>query len=213
VNDAAVLLSGGMDSAALAYWLHPAFAITVDYGQAAAAAELRASAALCAEIGLRHEVIRADCSAVGAGDMAPTATDLPAGFEPPGPDWWPFRNQLLVTLGAGRAVRLGVRRLLLGTVRTDARFADGRPEFFARLNDLLAVQEGGLSVVAPASAMTSAELVARSGIPPDVLAWSHSCHKSENACGRCRGCVKRSEVWQAVCGEAVDGDGPAASER
>lgn len=43
-NKKAILLSGGMDSIALAYWLRPEVAITLDYGQKAAEAEIAAAA-------------------------------------------------------------------------------------------------------------------------------------------------------------------------
>ncbi len=66
----AILLSGGMDSIALAYWLRPAFAFTMDYGQAAAAAEIDASVQIAHDLGIDHEVIRVDCSSLGSGDMA-----------------------------------------------------------------------------------------------------------------------------------------------
>lgn len=192
----AVLLSGGIDSVALAYWHRPAVVITVDYGQVAAPAEVRAAAAIAAALNIRHEVIRADCSAVGCGDMAPSRRA--ALNAAPSPEWWPYRNQLVVTLAAARAVALGVRTLLIGTVRSDSRFADGRPEFMEALNRLLSVQEGRLGLTAPAIALSSADLVRVSGVPLDLLAWSHSCHVSENACGRCRGCQKRAEVWQEL---------------
>jgi len=194
--NAAVLLSGGIDSVALAYWHRPAVAITVDYGQVAAPAEVRAAAAVAEALAIRHEVIRADCSAVGCGDMDPARRA--ASDAAPSPEWWPFRNQLVVTLAAARAVSLGVRSLLLGTVCSDSRFADGRPEFVETLNRLLAAQEGELGLLAPAIALSSADLVRASGIPLDLLAWSHSCHVSENACGRCRGCHKRGEVWHEL---------------
>ncbi len=79
-------------------------------------------------------------------------------------------------------------------MQSDGRFADGRPEFVQLLDRLLSNQEGGIWLVAPAIHLTSAELVRRSGLPTDVLAWSHSCQVSEHACGRCRGCCKRREV-------------------
>lgn len=192
----AVLLSGGIDSVALAYWHRPAVAITVDYGQVAAPAEVRAAAAVADALHLRHEIIRADCSAVGCGDMDAARRAAPVAAV--SSEWWPFRNQLVVTLAAGRAISLGVRSLLLGTVRSDSRFADGRPEFVESLNRLLAVQEGELGLLAPAIDLSSADLVRASGISLDLLAWSHSCHVSENACGRCRGCLKRGEVWEEL---------------
>lgn len=43
MSKTAILLSGGMDSIALAYWKRPEIAITIDYGQKPAAAEVVAS--------------------------------------------------------------------------------------------------------------------------------------------------------------------------
>jgi 7-cyano-7-deazaguanine synthase len=31
-----------------------------------------------------------------------------------------------------------------------------------------------------------------------VLAWAHSCHISDFACGQCRGCVKHYKTWEAL---------------
>ena len=45
-----LLLSGGMDSTSIAWWKRPDVAISVDYGQRAAAAELEAAGAVCRAI-------------------------------------------------------------------------------------------------------------------------------------------------------------------
>jgi 7-cyano-7-deazaguanine synthase len=52
------------------------------------------------------------------------------------------------------------------------------------------LQEGSISIEAPAINLSTAELIQVSGIPPEQLAWAHSCHKSNFACGECRGCNK-----------------------
>ena len=193
----AVLLSGGMDSIALAAWKRPDLAFTIDYGQRAAATEVAVSRQVCVELGIEHEVIAVDCSRLGTGDMsrAPEADCAPAS------DWWPFRNQLLVTLAGMRCVVLGVSDLMLGTVATDAIHADGTRPFVAALNRLLAMQEGGMRVSAPALELTSADLIRRSGVDPSVLAWAHSCHTGPIACGTCRGCVKHIEVTGELGGQ------------
>jgi 7-cyano-7-deazaguanine synthase len=183
-----------MDSTCIAYWLRPEIAITVDYGQRAAEAEIAASRAVTGALGLRHEIIRADCGALGVGDMAGAAS-LPFS---PVPEWWPYRNQLLVTLAAMFGVRLGVREIAIGCLATDGVHADGRPEFIAAMSAVLELQEGGIRLAAPAAALTAVELVRRSGVPRGILAWSHSCHTGNYACGRCRGCVKHYEVMGAV---------------
>ena len=41
----ALLLSGGMDSIAIAWWKRPDIALTLDYGQQAANAEIKAATA------------------------------------------------------------------------------------------------------------------------------------------------------------------------
>lgn len=190
----ALLLSGGIDSIALAFWWQPAIAITVDYGQRPAHAEIDAAAAACEALGLEHAVLRVDCSGLGSGDMAGTAA-LPIA---PVSEWWPFRNQLLVTLASTECVRRGVPGLVMGTVRTDRAHADGTPAFIAMMSSLLEMQEGELTLQAPAIELTSAELVRRSEIPLEVLAWAHSCHASDYACGRCRGCAKHFATMEEL---------------
>lgn len=192
----AVLLSGGMDSIALTYWLRPEQAFTIDYGQAAAAAEIDASTQVAGELRIRHEVIRVDCSSLGSGDMAGSAALEVA----PASEWWPFRNQLLVTLAGMRAVAIGVTELMVGSVLSDGTHADGRPAFYGALDALMGGQEGGIRVTAPAIGMTTAELVTTSEIPPSLLAWAHSCHTGSAACGSCRGCVKHLETTLALGG-------------
>lgn len=187
---AALLLSGGMDSAALAWWKRPSVAYTVDYGQLAAAAEIAASAAICRALHIPHEVVCLDVRALGSGDMAGTVPSAHA----PASDWWPYRNQLLITVVAMKAVAMGVQQLLLGTVASDGSHKDGTPEFMRYASKLLAFQEGGMTVDAPAIGMRTVELIRVSGIPRSMLSWAHSCHKADVPCGQCRGCNKYYEV-------------------
>ena len=175
-----------MDSIALAFWKRPAIAITVDYGQLPAIAEIQAASEVCKAIDIRHEVIRADCSSVGSGDLAGSS---PLDIAPVS-EWWPFRNQLIITIAAARGVALQVDRLLVGMVRGDSAHADGTQGFVERASALLHMQEGHLIVEAPAIDLSSSELILASGIPMELLAWAHSCHVSNLACGRCRGCAK-----------------------
>jgi 7-cyano-7-deazaguanine synthase len=198
MKDSGVLLSGGMDSIALTWWKRPQIAFTIDYGQVCAAGEIRAASAVAQRLGLQHEVIAVDCRAVGSGDLAGT-TPLEAA---PVQEWWPFRNQLLVTIAAMRAIELGIRNLLFGAVASDATHTDGTAAFFEKLNELLSLQEGKLEVKAPATGLTSVELIRTSGVPQGLLGWAHSCHRSEYACGTCRGCAKHLSVTAQLWGTA-----------
>ena len=194
----ALLLSGGMDSIAVAFWQRPEIAITIDYGQRAAEAEIAAASQVAKEIGMQHEIISIDCRAIGSGDMA--GNDA-LGVAPV-PEWWPFRNQLLVTFAAARGIVLGVAEVMTGSVSSDGTHADGRPEFYDAMDRVTAVQEGGIRISAPALTMTTAELVRHSGVPREILAWAHSCHTGNLACGQCRGCVKHYQVTKEIYGVA-----------
>ncbi len=179
-----------MDSAALAYWKRPDYSLTIDYGQLPAQGEIQAAEAICATLGLRHHSLRIDCSALGSGDLVGQAPLAVA----PVAEWWPFRNQLLVTIAASHLIRFDVSHLLIGCVSTDSTHADGGARFVERLSELLNLQEGGMRLSAPASDMSSVQLVRESRIPLEVLAWAHSCHVSNLACGFCRGCSKHFQT-------------------
>lgn len=190
-----VLLSGGMDSIAIAWWKRPQWAVTIDYGQNAAEAEKVAAAQVCKELGIEHDAISVDCGALGSGDMSGTIPHARASTS----DWWPYRNQLLVTLACMRAISRNIHTLFIGTVRSDAEsHLDGTAEFLSNIDRLVSNQEGGLRVVAPGIEFTTAQLVKMAQVPPNLLAWSHSCHKANISCGNCRGCYKYLETYREL---------------
>lgn len=189
-----VLLSGGMDSIAVAYWRRPSVAFTVDYGQVSAVGEINAASAVAEALGIDHHLIRIDLRSLGSGDLAGTA---PLSIAPI-PEWWPFRNQMLVTLAAMQGIKLGVDRLLIGAVKSDSQHADGTEAFIDQFDTLLRMQEGSIALDAPAIHLTSAELLRASRVPREVLGWAHSCHVSAYACGMCRGCRKHYETLEQI---------------
>lgn len=194
-----LLLSGGMDSIALAWWKRPDVAFTINYGQLAFPAELEASSSVCKRLAIEHHVIEVDCRQLGSGDMAGKGANINA----PQTDWWPFRNQLIISVAAMKAIDLNVSELWMGTVKSDSSHKDGTQDFVKLISQLMAFQEGGLIVKAPAIQYSTVELVRMSKVPMEVLAWAHSCHKSSVTCGRCRGCNKYFEVLEAL-GNVLD---------
>ncbi|HEY5710108.1 MAG TPA: 7-cyano-7-deazaguanine synthase [Solirubrobacterales bacterium] len=185
-----LLLSGGLESSALAAWLRPSLALTIDYGQLPARGETWAASRVCSALDLEHHVLRVDCSDIGSGLLAGSEIDKQA----PMPEWWPYRNQLLITLAGTWGIGRGVTEILIGSVASDSRHADGTADFYDLLGRLMVFQEGNLRVRAPGIEMSSVELITKSGITDAVLGWTHSCHISDIACGSCPGCAKRRDV-------------------
>jgi 7-cyano-7-deazaguanine synthase len=185
-----LLLSGGIDSIALAYWKTPALALTIDYGQRSAEREIEGASFVTSDLGIPHRVFHAQTASLGCGIMSESA----AKFVSPVPEWWPFRNQFLITIAAMQAVREDCDSIMIGTVKSDRQMKDGSPDFFVAMRHLLELQEGSIELLAPALEITSVDLVKQSKVPLRLLAAAHSCHVSNIACGHCRGCVKHRET-------------------
>lgn len=189
-NKEGILLSGGIDSMALAYWKLPQLAFTIDYGQVCADAEIRAATKVALDLGMEHHVIKVDCSELGSG--------LLSGAKPidgaPVEEWWPYRNQLLVTLACMKGISLGLRKLYVGSIMTDGLHKDGTPEFYRLMNELMEYQEGGIKIEMPAAEMNAYQLVEVSRMPKESILWSHSCHTSNMPCMKCSGCMKNYAV-------------------
>jgi len=183
-----LLISGGLDSSAIAWWLRPQVCVTVNYGQRAARGEMAASEAICKAIGLPHRRIEVDLSSLGSGTMADKApaTDAAAA------EFWPYRNQMLVTLAAMSLMPQGVKEIMVGSVSTD-RHADGRAPFYRGLDRTMSVQEGGVRVSAPARQYSTVKLLKMCQFPYELIGLTFSCHVHEYACGQCSGCKKHRE--------------------
>lgn len=161
---------------ALAYWKRPQLAFTIDYGQVCAEAEIRAAAKVASDIGIEHHIIKVDCSQLGSGSLCGGKPIDDAPVE----EWWPYRNQLLVTLACMKGISLGLGKLYVGSIKTDGIHKDGTPEFYR--------------MMMPAYEMDTYQLVEASGMPKEAMLWSHSCHTSNTPCMKCSGCMKNYAV-------------------
>lgn len=189
-----LLISGGLDSAAMAWWKKPELCFFVNYGQKPAIGERNASKIISDSIDAKFIEINIDCKSLGSGTLAGKLSLS----ESPSEEWWPFRNQLLATLVGAKALELGVKKLLFGAVKTDHFHRDGSPDFFLQLNNLFNMQEGEITVEAPGVKTSCEDLIILSKIPYDLLLLTHSCHKNNFACGTCGGCVKHYAVLRML---------------
>ncbi|MDP2540051.1 7-cyano-7-deazaguanine synthase [Tenacibaculum discolor] len=186
----AVLLSGGIDSICLTYGIMPDIAYTIDYGQTVSKRELYVSKYICEKLDIEHKIIKIDCRSLGSGTLA-NSENLKLS---PSDEWWPFRNQLLITFAAMQAIKDEVKELYLSSVKSDGFHRDGTKEFYKLINNLVSYQEGQIKVICPTLDYYSHELALKYKVPINLLSIAHSCHISNFACGKCSGCIKQLKV-------------------
>jgi len=186
-----MLLSGGLDSAAVAALERPKHALFVDYGQLPAEAERTAARAIASHLDLDLDELDINLDSVGSGLLAGSEQAETA----PTSEWYPFRNQQIATIAAAHALKLGLGAVLIGTVAGDGeRHADSTPGFVSSLDMLVRHQEGGIRILAPHINTLPHELLALSGLTDAVIKQTHSCHTGNLPCGECPGCIRRSEI-------------------
>jgi len=202
-----LLFSGGIDSTCLAWAHRPDRLAFIDYGQIPAAGEKRACKAIAAELGIPFDVHKADLLHFGSGAMAGTKS-----VEGSKPEFWPYRNQMLITLAAMAYSSMNISQIMIGTVRTDNAHSDGRAAFIRAMQAVLKSQSS-IVLLAPAARQSTATLIRNSGVPLSVLGWTFSCHTGEWACGQCRGCVKHHAAMSAAERSISISDAPAAEQQ
>jgi 7-cyano-7-deazaguanine synthase len=167
-------------------------AIFIDYGQITVDGERAAAQRICKLLDLELVEISCDASMIGSGSLRFGAA---AGLRK---EYWPFRNQFLLTIGAMYGETYAVDEILFGSVKEDLRFPDCTKKFFDRCNHLISLQHSGIRISAPAVEMSVIDLVKRSNMTWEIFGWCHSCNVSARSCGQCGSCVKASRVLAAL---------------
>jgi 7-cyano-7-deazaguanine synthase len=208
VRKAAVLLSGGLDSATAAAWAKAAgfevTALSVDYGQRHRL-ELEAARRIAGELGIAdHRIVAVDLRAIG-GSALTAEIAVPRDREGIGGDvpvtYVPARNTVFLALLTGLAEVVGASDLVIGAnVQDYSGYPDCRPEFLrafenvARLGTRAGVEGGRFSVRAPLLHLSKAGII-RLGASLGVdYAATLSCYDPPAAfvhCGRCDACRLR----------------------
>lgn len=191
-----VLLSGGMDSyAALLLELgdtpsESVIALSVHYGQAHLV-EIEFAKAQASRFGVRHVVSTVEIPGESKGALLGQPRreldeDVSAFFVP-------FRNLLLITLGASMCQQVGARRLVLGCNLEDSQgFPDCRPDFIRYAE--LSLRESGyqIEISTPLVCMRKGEVGKLLHSLGGSLDQTYSCYLGTvPQCGRCPACKGR----------------------
>lgn len=207
MKNAVVLLSGGMDSAAvIAIAREQGFAVhalSVRYGQRHTS-ELDAAANVAKALGVvAHKTVNVDLRSIG-GSALTDDIDVPeAGGEGIPVTYVPARNTIMLSVALGWAEVLGASDIFCGVNAVDySGYPDCRPEFIqafqslANLATKAGVEGAGIQVHAPLQFLSKADIV-REGVRLGVdFGLTVSCYNADGqgrACGHCDACRLRAQ--------------------
>ncbi|PPU45517.1 7-cyano-7-deazaguanine synthase QueC [Xanthomonas arboricola] len=206
MKKAVVLLSGGMDSAAvIALAQEQGFAVhalSVRYGQRHTS-ELDAAARVAAAQGvIAHKVVDVDLRSIGGSALTDDIEVPDAGGDGIPVTYVPARNTIMLSLALGWAEVIGANDLFCGVNAVDySGYPDCRPEFvrafevLANLATKAGVEGAGLRVHAPLQFLSKADIV-REGVRLGVdFGLTVSCYRADadgRACGHCDACRLRA---------------------
>ena len=207
-KDSLIVLSGGLDSTTLLheYKERTALAVTFDYGSNHNGREIACARRQCAALGIEHIVIPLSfmgeyfkSSLLSGADAIPDG-----GYDTDNMKSTvvPFRNGIMLSVACGLAESRGLKHVLIANYGGDhAIYPDCRRPFVEAMD--LAMREGtyiNVSILAPYTDITKADIVARGSKLGVNYADTYSCYKGgERHCGTCGTCTERKEAF-AVSG-------------
>jgi 7-cyano-7-deazaguanine synthase len=210
--NAAVLLSGGLDSATVLAIAkrdgRVCHAISFAYGQRHAI-ELAAARRVAESIGVAEHVVFPLDLRVFGGSALTDAIEVPkdaAGAPGIPVTYVPARNTIFLALALGFAEARGAQEIWIGVNAVDfSGYPDCRPEFlqaFQRVID--SGTRSGLErreprLVAPLVSMTKADIIRRGSELGVDYGLTHSCYdpdKAGRACGHCDSCILRQRGFE-----------------
>jgi 7-cyano-7-deazaguanine synthase len=210
MNRAICLVSGGLDSTVAAAWAgrdYELYALHVSYGQRACTRERQAAEAIAQslkalefrttdlawlrEVG--YSALTDPCLALPRGSISDQG-DIPVTQVP-------FRNGILLALGAAWAEAINAQAVVIGAVEEDSSgYPDCRELFLVAFERALAlgVKPGReIRVVAPLVHQRKSDIV-RMGVDLDApLHQTWSCYdQGPKPCGQCESCLLRARGFQ-----------------
>ena len=202
-KDAAIILSGGMDSITMLYEYKDiiSLAITFDYGSNHNKREIEYASLHCTRLGIRHIIIPLEfmhnyfkSSLLEGADAIPEGNYNNDNMKS---TVVPFRNGIMLAIACGIAESNNLHRVLIANHGGDHTiYPDCRQEFIEAMS--AAMTNGtyeGVHIFAPYTNITKTDIAqhgARLGLD---YSETYSCYKSGlHHCGKCGTCVERREA-------------------
>jgi 7-cyano-7-deazaguanine synthase len=204
-----LILSGGMDSVTLLYWLinreHLVQAISFDYGQRHSK-ELAAAALICNRERIRHHVIDVSILRDFLGGSALTDDiDVPEGHyeeESMRATVVPNRNLIMLSIAWGYATSIGADYVATAVHAGDHFiYPDCRPSFILAADAALHAATEGMEdapeggILAPFINIDKGQIAEEGYLMKVPYEMTWTCYKGgEVHCGKCGACVERQEA-------------------
>jgi 7-cyano-7-deazaguanine synthase len=197
-----VVLSGGPDSATVAYWAkkqgYDLSAISFKYGQIATK-ETDSAQKIAEKLEVPIKVIDLSTLKEVFGEVTSLCNpDIPMTSSFSQPIIVPFRNAIFLSVAVSYAASIGANKIFYGAQGSDEPFyPDCRREFYKAFETAACLGTGAeVSVEAPFSGKPKSETIrigAELGVPFE-LTWS--CYfNGLKHCGKCESCVNRKKAF------------------
>jgi 7-cyano-7-deazaguanine synthase len=197
-----VVLSGGPDSAAVAYWAkqqgYMIYPITFNYGQIAVK-ETEAAQKIAGKLGTVTKIINLSALKEIFSDVTSLCNkDIALTEEFSSPIIVPFRNAIFLSAAVAYAVSVGASHIFYGAHGSDEpNYPDCRREFYEAFEKAARLgTETAITIQAPFNGYKKSELLKEAiklGVP---LEQTWSCYRdAEKHCGRCESCTNRKRAF------------------
>lgn len=204
-KDAVIILSGGMDSVSMLYDYKAeiALAVSFDYGSNHNAREIKMAALHCRRLDIEHLIIPLsfmgqyfESSLLSGAEAIPDGNYAEENMKS---TVVPFRNGIMLAVACGLAESRGLMRVMMANHGGDHTiYPDCRPEFVSAMSR--AMQAGtyeGVTLFAPYTSLTKADIARRGAAAGADLSMTYSCYKGgERHCGTCGTCTERKEAFR-----------------
>lgn len=214
MEQAVVLVSGGIDSTVLLHYLskqgYTLYALACQYGQrhcrelicAERQSELaRAKAFTSVPMLFMADLIQSGSALIKTGSAVPDLVDIPESMRDQPPTYVPNRNMVFLSIAAAYAESLGIEQVFYGAQSQDEYgYWDCTQAFLEGINALLSLnRRRPVRVEAPLLHNSKTDNV-KLGIKLGVdFSMTWSCYRGEEeACGTCPTCVERLKAFQGA---------------
>jgi len=201
-----LLLSGGLDSTTLLYYLkdlgYEIYCLSFDYGQRHSK-ELEAAKKIAEIKKVPHKIVDiTNINELLLGSSLTSDIDIPYGHykdESMKSTVVPNRNMILLSLAIGYAVSIDADKVSYAAHSGDhAIYPDCRPIFYDRMNEVAEIANyKQIKIEAPFINIDKKEIVKigeKLGVPFD-LTWT--CYEGKDEpCGKCGSCIERKEALE-----------------